>query len=195
MRRTLFTLAASVSAALFVAACVLWLRSHAAADVLWGDRTVAVPPAAGLDRRMFTVESAGGGVLLHAGRVVTADPATRAGPPTRGWVVQTKRYTRMPAGGAVRYCRHRWLGFGFDSSRSVSPLTTNQAVRLVIPYWFVAVCAATLPLAWVRRRLVVLPRLRAMRGECPACGYDLRATPERCPECGAVPEKNQPIST
>jgi hypothetical protein len=56
---------------------------------------------------------------------------------------------------------------------------------------FGAVAAATmlLPTAFLLR-LIATPavrRHRRGRGFCAQCGYDLRATPERCPECGSVP--------
>jgi hypothetical protein len=35
---------------------------------------------------------------------------------------------------------------------------------------------------------------RAAVGVCHNCGYDLRATPNRCPECGTVPAKVSRIS-
>jgi hypothetical protein len=55
-----------------------------------------------------------------------------------------------------------------------------------VTHWTVATVLALTPLVWF---ILVWRRKRGTKsGRCPVCGYDLRGTPDRCPECGAVPQ-------
>jgi len=60
-----------------------------------------------------------------------------------------------------------------------------------IRYWLLAIVFGILP--GIKTLNIVLAsrrrRYRRSHGLCLACGYDLRATPDRCPECGTVPPK------
>jgi hypothetical protein len=77
-----------------------------------------------------------------------------------------------------------WKFLGFESfydNRIYSPMR-----RRTTPYWFLSLLTGVLPAAFL---ICVLRRRRTawtMRGRCLSCGYDLRASPERCPECGSA---------
>jgi hypothetical protein len=72
-----------------------------------------------------------------------------------------------------------------NSNLGGTPMATSYA--LSIRYWIVVIAASIIPSFWIRQWR---KRRRHRRiGLCQSCGYDLRATPGRCPECGRVPRE------
>jgi hypothetical protein len=76
-------------------------------------------------------------------------------------------------------------GIAVSSYHKVMLSMTNDVRAIRISYWFPAVLTLVAPgiafAGWIRRGR------RQREGACRQCGYDLRATPRRCPECGVVP--------
>jgi hypothetical protein len=54
--------------------------------------------------------------------------------------------------------------------------------KFEVPHLVTLACLGTVPL--ICRQEDKLRRKRALAGRCVQCGYDLRASPDRCPECG-----------
>ena len=95
--------------------------------------------------------------------------------------------------------RQSLLAFHYEKA-TYPPTPTNRIpyidfiVLLQFPLWVLSVPS----LPFVAFYLLKLRKYRRKNrwireGRCLFCGYDLRATPQRCPECGK--ESPQPLST
>jgi hypothetical protein len=171
--RIFFLFAAGVSLLLSIAAAGMWVRSYKAWESLfWEDfpRSLGLVTSRGalmarLDDDLGQFGPFPSGPAHWSYRALPASDL-RAGT----MAVMNLRETAVP--GVV--VGRTYMG------------GTNVRVILV-PVWSVVLVTALLPLSAavsMRRRQRVKRRLSA--GCCPTCGYDCRATPGRCSECGRV---------
>lgn len=83
----------------------------------------------------------------------------------------------------------------YPSTWHRNPLQTGlRKIEGAVALWPPVVVAAGLSIVMLRAGLAARGRTRV--GQCPSCGYDLRATPSAspCPECGTSPPQT-PVGT
>ena len=200
MFRHLFAALSIVSLALCAATAVLWVRSYWIADEFiapHGNWSVAT----GWTRGMFFRHSIGPLPPAPAYLLRAAPPA----PPASGhFQVPASPMRRGRRALGDPGIRHEGGALGFwwfisDGGISAAPMPAGPALppggsygmarfppmrQYIVPFWAAAILFSVLPSAWLaRRRHSSQCRLRS-EGRCIRCGYDLRATPTRCPECG-----------
>jgi hypothetical protein len=156
--------------------CLLWVRSY------WRAASLSVVqfhmgPAPDYRRRSATCSRGSIEISETAKDMFWDNPFQTF--PANGWSLEQSAPITIASGP---------LGFRWYDENppkgSTGPRVLYRSRGLVIPCWSVAAVAAVLPAAHLRRLL----RARRHQGDlrCRACGYDLRATPDRCPECGTV---------
>jgi hypothetical protein len=185
MKRRLFNFLIGFSLLLCVATAGMWVRSYFVTDML----VVATdrPTATGWTDFRYTVKAGKG--LVGLDRVSSAWPTSvfaAHGPPANGaFLHHQPSSSPMWSSFGLEHTRWNKIGFGYHEWGAGS---SYSLLTIIVPLWLVLSITAILPGIWLYHKLrEYRHRLRCRRlGLCTKCGYDLRASNDKCPECGAA---------
>jgi hypothetical protein len=178
-----FNALTTLSLLLLVMVLVMWTRGWRKADQaavgFWGYRPHRGLPQYQDANALVALHWRGRWTFAVARRACVTGPGFRRnlGANGRHWVHTSAPADRLdslaPQWGVIKPTGG-WAGFRYWKG--------SYFEAVMLPDWALIAATASMPVGWVIR--FVRRRGRAACGLCPSCGYDLRATPERCPECG-----------
>jgi len=172
MKRFLLRFLAPLSLLLCAGIMVGWKRSARIHDDFWYSVRPTFAVGLALDRGKFVFYQITSGLYsLSPGLSHTVEPIR----PFDVTLFQNNGYAL-----AV----YDWLGFGYVNANGSVPGFRQRF--LLLPAWFLCLVTGAAPALWAVRLATDRRRRRIRRGLCAGCGYDLRATPGRCPECGRI---------
>ena len=177
MKCRLFNLLTALSLLVCVAAVALWVRSYFVGYWFTWRPLDADPRSNPMGKVM--IWTGRGEIAVGSIDYAWGVGAARKWRPDLLWA-----WGRNPASqqSLLRGEAHRWGGFGI-SGRQLATWIHEWRWQVCFPLWLPPVLFAMLPAAVGIRRL---RNSRRSPGLCPRCGYDLRATPGRCPERGTA---------
>ena len=178
MKRGLVNSTAALSTLMFAATMALWVRSYWVPENIGWVRE-SLPEQATLQSVSVCITPMSGKFTFDYSRSEQRVPAEDV---TRLHTGSRFVWRRVSSGAGMVLPTTNWLGFGWMRHDGIYGNYIQYGWDWTAPGWLVALVFAIPPVMWLRfrRRL----HERAIAGRCETCGYDLRASPERCPECG-----------
>jgi hypothetical protein len=197
VKRRVFKILSVVSLMLFLATVGVWIGSYLRWDSVEADRYYRWGLSINRGEFNFSRTTLYPKAVLASSHTLVRIPSFtvtstgQRGPVSNHWV-----FGHSSGPSSQYWLASPTLGFGHKVTPGIVGRSDSKFVQFfkgenwLFPAWLIVAITGLFPVYRIYTDAIERrAKKRISNHQCPVCGYDLRATPDRCPECGMVPVK------